>query len=83
MPQVKRKTYHERGQGSRLYPSINMIQNPSLLLLNFDIVNDILPRENSRLLLDDTSICSVCPCNFLLYIISSSELASFWVIRIV
>ena len=45
---------HQRRQGTRLNPTVNMIQNPAILLLDLDIVAHVLPVEDRGLLLQMT-----------------------------
>lgn len=52
----KRGTYHESSQSTRLDPTIDVIQNSPGLLLDLDVVNNILPREDGSLSLNDTLV---------------------------
>lgn len=57
-----------------------MIQDPSRLLLDLDVINDIFPRKDSGLPLDDPSIRSVSTGDFLLHIRATGKLAAFNVV---
>ena len=49
-------THHESSQSTWLDPTIDMVQNSPGFLLDLDIVNHILPTENSSLPLDNTFV---------------------------
>ena len=46
---------HECRQGARLDPAIDVIEDPSVLLLNLDVVADIAPLEHRGLLLKNAT----------------------------
>lgn len=47
---------HERSQGTRLDPSINVVEDTTRLLLDGDIVADVLPLEDGGLAFDDGDV---------------------------
>jgi hypothetical protein len=52
----RRKTYHESSQGTWLDPTIDVVQDSPSLLLDLDIVDNILPREDGSLSLNDALV---------------------------
>src|SRR6478752_7232443 len=63
-------TYHQSSQGTRLHPTVNMIQNSSSFSFDLYIIADIPPVEYRGLLLnvcnlvDAVTTCELCTTGF-------------------